>query len=812
MTNSDSTKAYVYYDVLNQYGESIRTSESVEWTVSGSKTVDKASGKITVTKSDNTAFTYGTQIYVTGVHVKSGKSVTKVVTTGMAQSVDSIKFEGFVSKNDKTKKLTELPKDFAKNTYYLIYKTYDQNGNALDVNDDDYTYKNLTFICDSPLVLELNTKDAKVFTIGDDEYAAIAVNPGQYIDKGGEVNITAISNKTGKSTTQNYVIGAAGLLKSFVLSAPANTVADGDTSVEIPYTAKDTEGNTITNYETIVRSTNKLTLTASDETSLVVKEKNDGTAVVLWSDNTKEHSATNFAASSASDEVNRNISLTTVVVGGESNNMMMEVSDTRRPTAIKSIKLNDDNNDTIVNGNTAAPTYLSGKDNQIVFLDQYGAELAGAKATAFFEYAGTTGFGKNGDSAKYGIKVDASETNSLGLAKSNTYTTEGKIVVAANLADTSNCAVDTVKYSIAKYDSSSKEYVDVSKVKSVAYTIVPVNKVQNYTISGLNGKLEIATDLSGKDNGESVKEAKENDAAVTGTLATQNNVDGYNEFKVQGTYDGKTVTLPSTVYDVTTDSATVSGSAFTISKSGEKSEVKAVTAGALKWSELYNFNAYASPRKDAEKVLKLTITKENGSVEPLDKTVAVSDEPAAAAAINFIKDYQGVQKEGIIYPDMTVIDGSTISSGYDDSWAGHLDNTIVRICGNQWAHNNTLLLCVTDQYGRTYSADNSKITFTVSDVKENTSETAHVANNFTVNKNGTLNANIEGAEIGDTFTLTAKVAGTKLSASVKMTVAADKAAYIDQNGDGSKSSTDKTGNKISGSKDKGLRELLGYDR
>ena len=809
MTNTDSTKAYVYYDVLNQYGESIRTSESVEWTVSGSKTVDKANGKITVTKSDNTAFTYGTQIYVTGVHVKSGKSVTKVVTTGMAQSVDSIKFEGFVSKNDKTKKLTELPKDFAKNTYYLIYKTYDQNGNALDVNDDDYTYKNLTFICDSPLVLELNTKDAKVFTIGDDEYAAIAVNPGQYIDKGGEVNITAISNKTGKSTTQNYVIGAAGLLKSFVLSAPANTVADGDTYVEIPYTAKDTEGNTITNYETIVRSTNKLTLTASDETSLIVKEKNDGTAVVLWSDNTKEHSATNFAASSASDEVNRNISLTTVVVGGESNNMMMEVSDTRRPAAIKSIKLNDDNNDTIVNGNTAAPGYID--DNKFTFIDQYGAELDTDKASAFFKYAGTTGFGKNGDSAKYGIKVEVNDANSLGL-KSDTYTTEGKIAITATLKDASTYAVDTVKYSIAKYDSSSNEYVDVSKVKSVAYTIVPVNKVQNYTISGLNGKLEIQTDLSSKDNGESVKEAKENDNAATGSLETKNNVDGYNEFKVQGTYDGKTVTLPSAVYDVTADSATVSGSAFSISKSGEKSTVTAVTAGALKWSDLYNFNAYASPRKDAEKVLKLTITKENGSVEPLDKTVAISDEPAAAAAINFIKDYQGIQKEGIIYPNMTVINGSTISTGSDDSWAGHPKNTIVRICGNQWAHKNTLLVCVTDQYGRTYSADNAKITFTVSDVTENTSETAHVANNFTVNKNGTLNANIEGAEIGDTFTLTAKVAGTKLSASVKMTVAADTAAYIDQNGDGSKASTDNAGNPVAGSKDKGLRELLGYDR
>ena len=307
----DGTAAYIYYDVLNQYGESVRTSETIEWTTSPANyTDDKSIGRLTVTKEDG--FTYGSTIYVTGVHVKSGQSVTESVTVGMSQAVNSIKFAGFLSMNNKTKIEETLPADFAKNTYVLLYKTYDQNGNELDVTDTEFAGDNLTFICDNPMLIDSSLeKCTDTYTVDGVDYAAIKMEPGQYVDKGGEFNITAISNKTGQKSFGNFVVGERGLLQSLVLSAPASTVADGDQNVKIPYTAKDTKGNAVTNYETIVRSTNSLSLNASEDSVLYVKEENDGTAGIYWSDS---HSATDFADSSANNGTNRSISLTTIVL------------------------------------------------------------------------------------------------------------------------------------------------------------------------------------------------------------------------------------------------------------------------------------------------------------------------------------------------------------------------------------------------------------------------------------------------------------------------------------------------------------------
>ena len=39
-----------------------------------------------------------------------------------------------------------------------------------------------------------------------------------WVDRGGEVNITWVANKTGKRDSKNFVIGANGILKSLVLS------------------------------------------------------------------------------------------------------------------------------------------------------------------------------------------------------------------------------------------------------------------------------------------------------------------------------------------------------------------------------------------------------------------------------------------------------------------------------------------------------------------------------------------------------------------------------------------------------------------
>jgi len=82
-TNGNGTEAYIYYDVIDQYGNSVRSSTKIAWNVSDSyvKDVDKSSGKITINKSgnDNGTYTDGTKIYITGVDINSGKTANWVI-------------------------------------------------------------------------------------------------------------------------------------------------------------------------------------------------------------------------------------------------------------------------------------------------------------------------------------------------------------------------------------------------------------------------------------------------------------------------------------------------------------------------------------------------------------------------------------------------------------------------------------------------------------------------------------------------------------------------------------------------------------
>lgn len=82
-TDLESGECYVYYDVLDQYGESLKNSTTVEWSTSAVKDSDrKADGKLTLSRSDKKAFTYGEQIYITGVYAKTGVSTTATLTVG----------------------------------------------------------------------------------------------------------------------------------------------------------------------------------------------------------------------------------------------------------------------------------------------------------------------------------------------------------------------------------------------------------------------------------------------------------------------------------------------------------------------------------------------------------------------------------------------------------------------------------------------------------------------------------------------------------------------------------------------------------
>ena len=762
LTGAKGTEAYIYYDVVNQYGDSMRTSTSINWTISssyGTPKVDTSTGKITIKADDKgeKVFTYGTDIYIVGVNVKSGVSVNTSIKIGMEQAVDSVKFAGFVSKDAKTKKVESLPKNFTKDTYSLLFTAYDQNGNpysASDVKSED-----LTFISNNPLLVDSAFKfNDNVYTIDGEDYASVSINPGQYVDKGGEVTITVVANKTGKKTEQVFVIGETALLKSLVLSAPNAVVADGDKDVKIPFVATDVNGNAVTSYETIVRSSNSLTLTASEGSELKVKEENDGTAGIYWTDSSDY--IKNFKNASAYNDIDRSISLSTIVVGGESNNLILNVSDARRPVAIKSVKLNDDNNDAIVSGNTATVEITKGNDAQIKYIDQYNADLADDIAEAFFKQA-ATGFGTSND--KYVISIKTSKNNDLlTLPTDKTYDDASRKIEFSAKEVTTEESV-TVRYSIATQNSAGN-LTDVSKVKSVAYTIVPRTAVANDLTIVTNSSLyKLDTDNSDNINGTTIPSGSSIRDDVTGPLTISA---GDNKIVVKGkTRNNLTLTLPASAYEVAAKSAINVANGV----------VTAASSGAIAWYELYDANSAKYTRINATKPIVLTVYKDIDGGTTVSKNITISDSASAPASIEFWKDW-AAQTAVTLNPSFTEITGPKVYNG--TGWSDEDKNDFSKTNGH-------FGIIVKDQYGNIMDDPRISVALKVADLTESTTELTHLTNSFTVSNDGSAagvlansKLKITGAEIGDKFKLTATIEGTAVSKDIPVTVGADTEAYV----------------------------------
>lgn len=408
LTSSDRRSLYVYYDVLDQYGTSMRKSANIVWSSSTGRIAydDKDKGCLTLKKAvknekEDPEFVYNDPVKVIGVDSVSGVSGQSDdgLRVSMAQALAKIKFEGFVSKYD-SKLRQKLPKDFAANRYYLLYTAYDQEGKELDVAD--YTLANnssgATFTTANIDLINSDLRGDKPIKVGGKEYCAIAINPGMSVDKGGKITIKSIARMTGGIDEGTFEIESGRRLQSLVIHAP-NQVADGD-KVTLDYTATDDKGETTTNYETIVRSSNKLRLVASDG-KLKIEEDADGKAKITWEDSISPY---DFGNASANDNTERNISLTTMVTNGDAPSITrFNVSDARRPVAVSDVKLNDDNDkDIIAEANTANINLFDGSD--VKYIDQYNRELDGNIAKAFF--AVTSSYGNQFDGNIYGLYVD----------------------------------------------------------------------------------------------------------------------------------------------------------------------------------------------------------------------------------------------------------------------------------------------------------------------------------------------------------------------------------------------------------------------
>ena len=806
-------ECYVYYDVLDQYGESLRSSTSIEWSTSTAKPTDKRTeGKLILTRSDQKAFTYGEQIYVTGVYGKTGVSVTKTLTIGAKQSLDTVEVVGFAKKGTNTL-LTSLPAGFKEKAYYMLFTVKDQNGNSMSV-ENEYLKSGdtqVTFVSDNVLVVKEIKDGETIVNIDGTDYKAVLVTPGQNVDKGGEVTITAIANKTGKKTECKLVVGNAQILKSFTMSAPDGVVADGET-VEIPFVALDQDGKDITAFTTLANQTDFSNLTLnSSEGVLYLEEQNDGTAKLKYAD-----SKTRWESDSA-DGIDRPISLTSVVVGGDTSNLMIYVSDKARPDAIKDVDMSS----VLVEGGEIKYTL-----SDFTFLDQYGREIKGfsrddsndrfananrgyVKDNGFFKAAasGTQIGGTDYSGYSFGVKVEykgnanylttvdtpntLNAANTSAVIKDESGVATGKTLVTSSGAVTASTDNQTVKFTIVKQKTGS-QLEEVSTAKTKSFKIVNINKVSSFEIKDLK-KQFVGTDASDYANLYLAKGAF-NKTTLESAVTLDKGIDPVHiqTVKVVGKFNGESVTIPHGYYTIKGDKvgSAVSGSAIAESaktEDGHKLTKVTTDASKLAYKDLYDANSASGTRKDTTDTIVATIySRDNIKLDVAKKTLTISDANSAATTI----------KAGDAYTYLPT--NTKIGSVVTGSSIGYLNVNVTVAHGDA---NNNLPgseaekffteygpkgFKVVDQYDVDITDDvvsAGKLTFKVSNAVENAS--GYADNNFTVNSNDSVNAYITGAELGDKFTLTVTAdQNGAVSKDITITVGADRSAFVSSNAAG----------------------------
>ena len=566
-------KAYAYYDVIDQYGESMRASSSITWAGSCKIKADKSTGQLELTKSDGNAWVYGDKIYLTGVHTKTGAALSKELTVGTEQSLDTIEMVGFVKKGTSTiiEAKKGLPAGFKKGEYYMVFNALDQNGNPFKA--EDVTNKDVTFVTDNPMVIkELTTFKANGLTIEGTLYCAVEVEPGIKVADGGEVTVTAIANKTGNKSEVNFVVGEDPVVASFVLSAPSKTVADGDTGVEIPFEATDEHGNAVTNFRTIAKQETFNTVTfAASEGHLILKEADNGTAKLVWNDEEMP-----WTDNRTTDGIDRPIILTVIVVGGESSNERMDVQDKRRPEAIAGVDMKS----VYVEG--AAITF--GNTSSFQFYDQYGSLIdTDGDATDYGDdngfFAADAGgqlvgvgfvdydFGVRVKNAGSGEIKKTGGTTTVVNGDTKEYVLEnGKTAKFETLEDIQSAAtgegfkfevakIDRAEYNTAPLKNEATNWESVSSSKYIPVTVVDITQVKNLEIAALNTFYVGDLDVTGDKMISSERFADLKDTALTvvagGTAGIYDADSSYKQaVKVSGTYNGKEVDVPVNYYDI----------------------------------------------------------------------------------------------------------------------------------------------------------------------------------------------------------------------------------------------------------------------
>ncbi len=537
-SNDARTKLYVHYDVLNQYGESVRKAYSVDWvsSVSANNSYDDDKNLGVLTFTSASVINYGTTVIITGVHNSAGnvKTVQATVTAGLENHVGQVEVAGIVKKG--TSVFTTLPAGFADDDYYLAVRMLDRLGYEMKYSNAEAA--NLTFTSLSPLLIaSFGERVLGGVTVDGVTYAAVPIKKGIQANRGGIAQIQITSNQTGLSTACSLEIVSEQILTTFKLLSPDVVIAQGDSDTDgyrvvIPYEAYDQNGEAITNFRVLCGNVN----VNASQGNLYFQKQDDGSAVLLYN-----------VPSSVGASKNVDIPCvftSTVVMSGSVSNVTVNIKDTAVPTTIKGF--GSDVKTKLVEGDSA--TVGATGNGGLVYYDQYDREMSNDKAAARF----TSG------QLKVGVKLFSDQLQTSGridqVDEYEVFNDTNKMTFAATGTDVTSLFPVTLQFVII--DKNNK--VQSASDENLTMTVVDIKQCNGFELSYDN---KTATDdwtISSESNSklfydETGENSYNANFSVTGKLADGSTVDIPNQYL---TYSAKGI---GTIIGVS--SATVSGSA-----------------------------------------------------------------------------------------------------------------------------------------------------------------------------------------------------------------------------------------------------------
>ncbi|SHK24624.1 hypothetical protein SAMN02745248_02137 [Hathewaya proteolytica DSM 3090] len=253
VSNSESKKAMVNFEILNQYGENVTKREfsKVTWTIStGVQASGNNDGTLPISKT--AAFIPGELVYVTGVYANATTGVSKVVNSqvkiGLESKANKVEFDKIYNEYGK-----KFGADFANDKFHLLFDVLDQYGNKIIPSESTLTSlkKTLVFTCDNILFVKTPASDGTDLELVEDSNGnmrfGLKLVRGSMPERGGKVTIQAVSTATGNVSKFEFEATASSEVKTFNMTAPQQIVTVGKT-IEIPFEAIDQYGNAITKY------------------------------------------------------------------------------------------------------------------------------------------------------------------------------------------------------------------------------------------------------------------------------------------------------------------------------------------------------------------------------------------------------------------------------------------------------------------------------------------------------------------------------------------------------------------------------------